>query len=69
MKILENVPLKPYTNFKIGGPALFFCEPEDTDGIVESLGFAREKSLPVFVLGLGANILVSDNGFPGLVVQ
>ena len=69
MKILENVPLKSYTNFKIGGPALFFCEPGDTDEIVESLGFAREKNVPVFILGLGANILVSDNGFPGLVIR
>jgi UDP-N-acetylmuramate dehydrogenase len=69
MKILENVPLKPYTNFKIGGPALFFCEPEDTDEIVESLGFAKDKNVPVFILGLGANILVSDNGFPGMVIR
>lgn len=69
MRILENVPLKPYTNFRIGGPARFFCEPENTEEIIESLRFAREKNLAAFVLGLGANILVGDDGFPGLVIR
>ena len=69
MKILENIPLKSYTNFRIGGPASFFCEPESSDEIIEALGFARERDLPVFILGLGANVLISDDGFPGLVIR
>jgi UDP-N-acetylmuramate dehydrogenase len=69
MKILENIPLKPYTSFKIGGPARFFCEPKTADEIVESLEFARKMDLPVFILGLGANVLFSDDGFPGLVIR
>ncbi len=69
MKILENVSLKPYTNFKIGGNAYYFCEPENKEEIMQSLEFANENNLPTFILGLGANILVSDEGFPGLVIR
>jgi len=69
MKFLENIPLAPYTTFKIGGPAKFFCEVGDEDEIVEALEFAKEKNLPVFVLGGGSNVLVSDKGFEGLVVK
>jgi UDP-N-acetylmuramate dehydrogenase len=69
MKIQEKVTLKPYTAFKIGGPAQFFCEPMNSDEVIEALSFAKENNLPAFVLGLGANILVSDSGFQGLVVR
>lgn len=69
MKILENISLKPYTSFKIGGPARFFCDAKSSLEIAESLEFARGKKLPVFLLGLGANILMSDDGFPGLVIR
>jgi len=69
MKIQEKVILKPYTTFKIGGPARFFCEPMNSDEVIEALNFAKENNISAFVLGLGANILVSDNGFQGLVVR
>ena len=69
MNIQENVTLKPYTSFKIGGPARFFCEPSNSDEIIKAFSFAKENKIPVFVMGLGANILVSDNGFQGLVIR
>jgi len=69
MEILGNITLKPYTNFRIGGPARFFCEPKDAREITEALKFAGEKDLSFFILGLGANILVNDDGFPGLVIR
>ena len=69
MNIQENVPLKPFMTFKIGGQARFFCEPSNSDEVIEALNFAKENKLPAFVLGLGANILVSDNGFNGLVIR
>ena len=69
MEIKENIPLAPYTTLKVGGPAKFFCEAQNEDEIVEAMKFAREKNLPVFVLGGGSNILVSDKGFDGLVVK
>ncbi|MFH0929835.1 MAG: UDP-N-acetylmuramate dehydrogenase [Candidatus Moraniibacteriota bacterium] len=69
MNIRKNIPLAQYTTFKIGGPARFFCEAKDEEEILEALEFAREKNLPVFVLGGGSNVLVSDKGFDGVVIK
>jgi UDP-N-acetylmuramate dehydrogenase len=69
MKIQENIPLAPLTTFKIGGPAKFFCEAGSEEEILEALKFAREKKLPVFLLGGGSNVLVADKGFDGIVIK
>ena len=69
MEILENVPLAPYTTFKIGGPARWFAESTSESDILEAVSFARERGLPLFVLGGGSNLLVSDAGFAGLVLR
>ncbi|MCL5008871.1 MAG: UDP-N-acetylmuramate dehydrogenase [Patescibacteria group bacterium] len=69
MDILENVPLAPYTTFKIGGPARWFCEASSLEEIKTALSFAQLRQLPVFVLGGGSNLLVSDQGFEGLVLK
>jgi UDP-N-acetylmuramate dehydrogenase len=69
MEILENVPLAPYTTFKIGGPARWFAEAASEPDILEAVSFARERGLPLFVLGGGSNLLVSDAGFAGLVLH
>jgi UDP-N-acetylmuramate dehydrogenase len=61
--------LAPLTSWKIGGPAAFFAEPADTAALQACLAFAAEHGLPVFPLGGGTNILVSDAGFPGLVIR
>ncbi|OGI29392.1 MAG: hypothetical protein A2288_02305 [Candidatus Moranbacteria bacterium RIFOXYA12_FULL_44_15] len=69
LKIRENVSLAPYTTFKIGGPAKYFCEVSDEEALVEALNYARDNNLNVFVLGGGSNILVSDEGFDGMAVK
>jgi len=65
----ENVPLKEWTTFKIGGPARYFLEVETKEDLIEAVKLAKENNLPFFVLGGGSNLLVSDNGFDGLVIQ
>ncbi|MBI3627233.1 MAG: UDP-N-acetylmuramate dehydrogenase [Candidatus Sungbacteria bacterium] len=65
----ENVTLAPHTTYGIGGPARFFREAETPDQIINSIQFARKKSLPFFLLGAGSNVLVSDEGFPGVVIK
>jgi len=65
----EQVPLAPYTTFRIGGPARFFCEVESEAGVAEAVRFAQERNLPLFVLGGGSNLLVSDQGFDGVVMR
>lgn len=69
MKIQEQIPLAPYTWFRTGGPARYFCEPVTESEVQQALEFASDRSIPVFMLGEGANILVSDDGFPGLVIR
>lgn len=65
----ENVLLKPYTSFKVGGPAQWFCEPSSTDELAAALQFAQHENLPCTVIGKGSNIVVSDSGIAGLVVR
>jgi UDP-N-acetylmuramate dehydrogenase len=61
--------LAPYTTFKIGGPADLYYEARSADELAASLLAARAHGVPCFLLGLGANILVGDGGFRGLVVR
>jgi UDP-N-acetylmuramate dehydrogenase len=68
-QIRENVPLAPFTTLGVGGPARFFTEAATEDDIPFALGWARDRSLPLFVLGGGSNLLVRDHGFPGLVLH
>lgn len=63
-----NQSLVPYTNFKIGGLAKYLFEARLSVDLTKACQVANELQLPIKVLGGGANILVSDNGFPGLVV-
>lgn len=69
METQENVPLAPYTTFKIGGPARWFAEAASEADILQAVDFARAQALPLFVLGGGSNLLVSDSGFGGLVLR
>jgi UDP-N-acetylmuramate dehydrogenase len=69
MQIREQVPLAPYTTFRIGGPARCFAEATSEDEILEAVNFARSNQLPLFILGGGSNLLVADEGFPGLVLH
>ncbi len=69
LKIQEFIPLAPYTTLGIGGPARFFCEVEDEAEVAEAVRFAQERKVPLFVLGGGSNLLVSDAGFDGLVLR
>ncbi len=68
-KIRDNVPFAPLTTFGTGGPARFFLSAETIKDVQEGLIFADRKRIAVFILGGGSNVVVSDNGFPGLVMQ
>jgi UDP-N-acetylmuramate dehydrogenase len=68
-RLRAEVPLAPFTTFRIGGPADLFYEPETPDELAQSILAARETGIPFFLLGMGANILVGDRGFRGLVIH
>jgi UDP-N-acetylmuramate dehydrogenase len=67
--IQEQILLAPYTTLRIGGAARFFCEVASEAELLEAIAFARERTLPVFVLGGGSNLLIGDSGFDGLVIH
>lgn len=69
MDIQENVALGPMTTLGVGGPAKYFCEAQSEADVREAVTFARERTLPLFVLGGGSNLVVSDSGFNGLVIK
>lgn len=69
MQIQENVSLKEKNWFRTGGNAKYYCEPDSKADLKEALDFARTKQVEVFLIGEGANILVSDSGFDGLVIS
>lgn len=69
MNIQENVPLAPYTTFKVGGPARYFVEAYSEKEVQQALEFSVSRRLRLFVLGGGSNLVVSDQGWPGLVIK
>jgi UDP-N-acetylmuramate dehydrogenase len=69
LDVQENVPLRDLTTFGIGGPARYYLEAGTVDDLIHSLQVAQRENMPVFILGGGSNILVSDRGFDGLVLH
>jgi UDP-N-acetylmuramate dehydrogenase len=67
--IQQQVPLADKNWFKTGGPARYFAQPTNAQEMADALAFARDNQLPLFMLGSGANILISDAGFDGLVIN
>jgi UDP-N-acetylmuramate dehydrogenase len=69
LDIRENVPLAPFTTFQIGGPARYFTEARTPVDVANALAWAKEHSVPLFLLGGGSNLLVPDAGYAGLVLH
>ena len=69
MNIQENIPLAPLTTFQVGGPARYFIDARAETEVKDAVGYAAERRLPLFVLGGGSNLVVSDAGWPGLVLK
>ncbi|HBY62810.1 MAG TPA: UDP-N-acetylenolpyruvoylglucosamine reductase [Solibacterales bacterium] len=69
LTVRENALLSGYTRFGIGGPADLFCESSDQRAFTAALAAARESGLPHVVIGGGTNLVVSDEGFRGVVLR
>ena len=67
--LIENEPLARHTTWRIGGPARFFCRIRTEEALARVLAAAAEDSRPLAILGMGSNILVADDGFPGYVLR
>ena len=61
--------MSEHTSFKVGGPARYFVKAESVSDIKEAIAFANEHALPNYILGKGTNLLVSDSGYNGIIIQ
>ena len=68
-QVLVGEPLAQHTSFKIGGPADFYVKPADEDDLHGLIGLCQEEKIESFVIGRGTNLLVSDAGFRGVVID
>jgi UDP-N-acetylmuramate dehydrogenase len=69
MEFAENVPLGPMTTLGVGGPSRWFGEVRTESELESAVGWAEECHLPLFVLGGGSNLVISDKGWPGLTLR
>jgi len=69
IKKKSNVQLAEYTTFKIGGPAKYFIETNNSGELIKAIEYAQQKNISYLILAGGSNVLVSDQGFDGLVIQ
>ena len=67
--VKENAPLAPFSTFRIGGAAKIFAEPLTTDDVITIQEFVVTHQLPFFILGNGSNVLISDDGWDGVVMN
>ena len=68
-RIALNEPLARFTTFRIGGMADYFVEPADIDDVINIVKYANDKGIPYYVMGNGSNILISDEGIRGIVIN
>jgi UDP-N-acetylmuramate dehydrogenase len=68
-EIFENEKMSKYTTFRIGGPAKYFVKPKTTEQIIHIMQLCNKYKIHFFILGNGSNLLVSDNGYYGVVIQ
>ena len=69
LPFVQGEPLAAHTTFRIGGPAGFWCAPQDAEQLRETLRLCRENGVRVYLLGNGSNTLFDDAGFDGAVVD
>ena len=68
VEIKTDERIAPYTSYKIGGPARVWVAPKTENAVAEALAIVHDAGIPLFILGLGSNLLVSDKGWPGVTL-
>ena len=67
LNVSEHISLSPYSSWKVGGTARWFSEP-GVETLPQLMGWAHQEGIPTYFLGRGSNVLISDEGLPGLVI-
>ena len=69
MDFLQNVPLGPLTTIRVGGPSRWYAEVQTEEDLRTAIHWAGECRVPIFILGGGSNLVISDSGWPGLTLR
>ena len=69
IEIFDQVPLAPYTTLKVGGNSKYLVKVDSAEQLTKVQQFAKQTAAPLFIMGGGSNVLVSDEGFAGLTVH
>jgi UDP-N-acetylmuramate dehydrogenase len=69
LRLQENIPLAPLTTLQVGGPARYFVDAQTEHDVTDALALAAARHLPLFVMGGGSNLLIADEGWPGLALK
>ena len=68
-KVQKDEPMKKHTTFRIGGPADYFIMPSNEKELAEAVRVCRKFLIPIYIVGNGSNLLVSDQGYEGVIIQ
>jgi len=68
-EVIEGEPLANYCTFRVGGKADYFFKAQDVNSLQNILKYAKSNQIPYFLIGKGSNVLFSDSGFRGLIIQ
>jgi UDP-N-acetylmuramate dehydrogenase len=68
-KMTLNEPLAPFTTFRIGGVADYFIEPVDANDLLNMVNYLKSIEMPYYIMGNGSNVLISDDGIRGVVIN
>ena len=67
--VLTDEPMKKHVTFRVGGAADYFVSPESAEEVRKIILLCKEKGMPYYILGNGSNLLVSDSGYRGVIIQ
>ena len=68
-RVFSDEPMSRHTTFRVGGPADYFLVPGDPDQLIRLVRYCKDNGIAFFILGNGSNLLVSDEGYRGAVIQ
>ena len=68
-QVKKDEPMKIHTTFRVGGPASYFVTPETEEEVAKVIEVCTQKNVPYYIVGNGSNLLVSDKGYDGVIIQ
>ena len=68
-QVLCDEPMSKHTTFRVGGPADYFVMPQSMEEVQKIVAFCKESNMPYYIIGNGSNLLVSDSGYRGVIIQ